>query len=159
MSSKVSWGNATEILTAAGVEEDTSFYRSFTEDNEKAVLTVPQRIQDAWLRNDPDVFAEVFTDNGSLLLQDNQLTSREQIRDYLSAGFEGYLRGAHVYGWPLSVTFLTPEIAVAITEGGIILAGESEIAPERAIRAVWVIVREAEGRLRLFSHQSSPIKS
>jgi uncharacterized protein (TIGR02246 family) len=153
-----SWGNATEILAAHGVEEDTSFYREFVSDDEKAVLTVPQRIQDAWLRNDADVFADVFAENGSLLLQDNQLVSREEIRGYLRASFVGVLKGAHVHGWPLEVEFLTPDVAIVVTEGGIIRPGESESAPENQIRAVWVIARRATGELSLISHQSSPIK-
>ncbi len=153
-----SWGDATAILDAAGVPEDTTFYRDFTSPDEKAALTVPQRIQYAWLKNDPEAFADVFVENGSLLLQDNQLTSRDEIREFMRAGFQGGLKGAHVYGWPLEVKFLEPNIAVVVTEGGIIRAGESEIAPENQIRAVWVIVRNAEGKLNLFSHQSSPVK-
>ncbi|WP_340686956.1 SgcJ/EcaC family oxidoreductase [Amycolatopsis coloradensis] len=153
-----SWGNATSILADHAVKEDTAFYRSFTSEDEKAVLTVPQRIQDAWLKNDADTFADVFAENGSLLLQDNQLTSREQIRDFMRAGFQGGLKGAHVYGWPLEVKFLGPNVAIVITEGGIIRAGESEIAPENQIRAVWTVVRGEDGELSLFSHQSSPIK-
>ena len=153
-----SWGDATAILAAHGVTEDTSFYREFTSADERAVLTVPQRIQDAWLKNDADVFADVFTANGSLLLQDNQLTSQDEIRAYMRAGFSGPLKGAHVYGWPLEFKFLDENVAIAITEGGIIRAGESEIAPENQIRAVWVVVRNADGDLNLFSHQSSPVK-
>ncbi|MCA1655680.1 MAG: SgcJ/EcaC family oxidoreductase [Pseudonocardiaceae bacterium] len=148
---------ASEILEAAGVPEDHEFYREFTTEREKAVLTVPQRIQAAWLANDADAFAGVFAENGSLLMQDDQLTSREEIRSYMAAGFQGPYRGAHVNGWPLQVDFLSEDAAMVITQGGIILAGESEIAPERQIRAIWVIVRQ-DGEWRLFSHQSSPIK-
>ncbi|MEU5262339.1 SgcJ/EcaC family oxidoreductase [Amycolatopsis sp. NPDC021455] len=151
------WGDAPAILAAHGVEEDTSFYRNFTGADEKAVLAVPQRIQDAWARNDADVFADVFTENGSLLLQDNQLVSREEIRGYMRASFHGALKGARVHGWPLDVKFLAPDVAIAITEGGIIRPGESEIAPENQIRAVWVIARTEDGP-RLVSHQSSPVK-
>ncbi|OLF11296.1 SgcJ/EcaC family oxidoreductase [Actinophytocola xanthii] len=148
---------ASEILAAVGVPEDHSFYREFTSEREKAVLTVPQRIQAAWLANDADAFAGVFAENGSLLMQDDQLTSAEEIRSYMGAGFQGPYRGAHVTGWPLQVDFLSEDAAMVITQGGIILDGESEIAPEREIRATWVIARQ-DGEWRLFSHQSSPIK-
>lgn len=151
------WGDAATHLAAVDVPEDTSFYRSFTDAEERAVLTVPQRIAHAWLTNDADAFADTFTENGSLLLQDNQLTSREQIREYLRDGFAGTLAGAKVTGWPLDVKFLAHGVAIAITEGGIIMKGETEIARERRIRAVWVIVPGEDGDLRLFSHQSSPI--
>jgi uncharacterized protein (TIGR02246 family) len=152
-----SWGDASQILAATGVEEDESYYRSFTGDSEKAALTVAMRIQAAWAANDADAFADVFTENGSLLMQDKQLTSREQIRSYMAAGFAGGLGGARVSGGPLDMTFLDESTALVITEGGIILAGESEVDPARQIRATWVIVRGEDGPPRLLSHQSSPV--
>jgi len=152
-----SWGDASAHLAAVGVPEDVEFYREFTDGDERAVLTVPLRITHAWRINDPDLFADTFAEDGSLLVQDNQLTSREQIREYMGKGFDGGLAGAKVTGRPLEVKFLAPGVAIVITEGGIIMNGETEIAPERRIRACWVIVRGADGNLSLFSHQSSPI--
>jgi uncharacterized protein (TIGR02246 family) len=88
---------------------------------------------------------------------DHQLMSREEIRAFMAEAFAGDFRGARVSGWPLCVNFLTEGAAVVVTQGGIKLPGENEIAPEREIRAVWVIVAQ-EGTWRLLSHQSSPIK-
>lgn len=148
---------ASKILAAVGVPEDHSFYREFTTPEEKAVLTVPQRISRAWLTNDAEAFADVFTENGSLLLQDEQLTSREQIRAFLRTAFDDYFKGARVNGWPLQVTFLSEDTAMVITQGGIIRDGETEISPERQIRATWVVTRR-DDHWALVSHQSSPIK-
>lgn len=147
---------ASAIMAKAGVAEDFAFYGPFTGEDEKAALTVPVRITAAWRRNDPDMFAEIFTENGSLLMQDNQLKSREEIRAYMAAGFAGPLKGAHVSGWPLHVSFLSPGVAMVITQGGIIFAGETERPPEREIRAMWILV-EQDGEWKLFSHQSSPV--
>ncbi len=151
------WGNSPELLASVGLEEDVSYYRQFTAEDERAVLTVPMRIQAAWASNDPDTFADTFADQGSLLMGDTQLTSREEIRAFMRTGFEGPLRGARVKGWPLSINFLTSDVAMAVTEGGIIMSGETETAPGRRIRAVWIVVRKPDGRLELLSHQSSPI--
>ncbi|HEX5405939.1 MAG TPA: SgcJ/EcaC family oxidoreductase [Pseudonocardiaceae bacterium] len=147
---------ASELLADAGIVEDVSYYRSFNSEDEKAVLTVPMKITAGWARNDADFFASIFVENGSLLMQDTQLTSREQIREFMAAGFQGPLQGAQVSGGPLEIKFLRDNIAMVITEGGIILAGESAIAPERQIRATWIIVDEGDGVWKLFSHQSSP---
>lgn len=147
---------ASAIMAAAGVAEDFSFYGPFTGEDEKATLTVPVRITAAWRANDPDMFAEIFTENGSLLMQDNQLKSREEVRAFMAAGFQGPFKGAHVSGWPMHVKFLSPGVALVITQGGIILEGETEQAPERQIRAMWILV-ERDGEWKLFSHQSSPI--
>jgi uncharacterized protein (TIGR02246 family) len=153
-----SWGDASTLLAAAGTVEDTSYYRQFTAKNEKAALTVAMRIQAAWAANDSDVFADIFTENGSLLMRDSQLTSREDIRSYMASGFAGPLKGARVTGRPIAVEFLSDDVAMVVTEGGIIMAGETDIATENFIRATWVIVRQPDGRLNLVSHQSSPIK-
>ncbi|NUT99505.1 MAG: SgcJ/EcaC family oxidoreductase, partial [Saccharothrix sp.] len=140
-----------------GIPENPSYYRGFTAEDEKAVLTVPMRIQEAWERNDADMFADTFAENGSLLMQDTQLTSREEIRRYMAEGFRGPLKGARVRGGPLEIKFLGDTTAMVISEGGIQLAGETVTAPERSVRVTWVIVKQAGG-LKLFSHQSSPLK-
>lgn len=153
------WGLASEHLHKAGVVEDSSYYREFTGADQKAALTVAMRIQAAWADNDADAFADTFAENGSLLMQDEQLTSREQIRSYMSKGFAGPLRGARVKGWPVAIRFLGDDVAMLITEGGIIPPGDQEVRPERLIRATWVVVRRASGSLELVSHHSSPVKS
>ncbi|MFJ7219485.1 SgcJ/EcaC family oxidoreductase [Amycolatopsis sp. NPDC098790] len=147
---------ASDILAAAGVAEDFSFYRGFTAEAEKAVLTVPQKIVAAWAANDADAFADVFTADGSLLMQDEQLVSRDEIRAHMAAGFDGPYAGARVTGFPLSVEFLSEDVAMVVTEGGILLAGDEDLDAKRAIRATWIIV-ERDGEWRLLSHQSSPI--
>src|SRR5258706_16165347 len=63
---------AEEILAAAGVAEDPGYYGAFTDEREKAVLAVPQLIQAAWAANDADMFARVFTADGSLLMREDQ---------------------------------------------------------------------------------------
>ncbi|MEV0899231.1 SgcJ/EcaC family oxidoreductase [Actinoplanes sp. NPDC049802] len=153
-----SWGDAGAILAAAGVTEDPSYYRQFTRADEKAALTVGQRIQAAWAANDADRFADVFAGNGSLLMRDEQLTSRAEIRSYMAAGFAGPFRGARVTGWPLEVRFLNNDVAVFVTQGGIVLSTDDGLQPRNQIRATWVVVRRGPGRLELLSHQGSPIK-
>ncbi|MEV0155446.1 SgcJ/EcaC family oxidoreductase [Micromonospora sp. NPDC050686] len=153
-----SWGDAGAMLATVGVAEDPSYYRRFTRPDEKAALTIGLRIQAAWAANDADAFADVFAENGSLLLGDEQLTSREEIRAYLAKGFAGPLRGARVTGWPLEVTFLNDDAAFLVTQGGIMYATDDELLPQREIRAVWVIARRAPGVLELMSHQGSPIR-
>jgi uncharacterized protein (TIGR02246 family) len=151
------WGDAGTMLHSAGVTEDPSYYRQFTGADEKAALTIGQRIQAAWAANDADMFAGVFAENGSLLMQDRQLTSRAEIRAYMAAGFAGPLQGARVTGWPLDVQFLADDAAFFVTQGGIVLPGDDDLLPQRQIRAVWVIARRAPGELELVSHQGSPI--
>lgn len=150
-------GTAAQILAAAGVDEDTSFYGPFTREAEKAVLTVPIRIMAAWAANDADAFADVFTENGSLLMQDEQLTSRMEIRNYMAEGFRGPLKGAKVTGWPRTVELLDDTVAMVVTQGGILMAGDTGLASDREIRATWIAVVQDQ-QWKLLSHQSCPIR-
>ncbi|GLW05777.1 hypothetical protein Misp01_09070 [Microtetraspora sp. NBRC 13810] len=152
------WGKAPDILAAAGIDDDPSFYGDFTGEAERAALTVPLLVKAAWAANDADAFAEIFTENGSELIGDDQINGREQIRSYMTEGFAGVFRGSQVIGWPLHVAFLDDEVALLVTGGGVLMAGDTALAPERELRSTWVIVKEAAGRLRLVSHQSSPIR-
>jgi uncharacterized protein (TIGR02246 family) len=149
--------SAPSMLAEYDLTEDQTFVGSYTDEAERAALAVPQIIMAAWAENDADMFASVFTENGSLLMQNDQLTSRDQIRDYMAKGFETGLKGARVTGWPMNVVFLDDEAALVVTQGGIMLAGESAIAPEREIRAIWTLVA-VDGRWRLLSHHSCPIR-
>ncbi|MEJ2885801.1 SgcJ/EcaC family oxidoreductase [Actinomycetospora aeridis] len=150
------WGDATAVLERHGVVEDPAYYREFTAPDQKAVLTIAQRIQDAWARNDADRFADVFAPEGSLALGENELFGREAVRDFMRTGFAGPLAGASVAGGPLTCDLVTDDVAVSVTEGGIVMPGESAVAPERRIRATWVVRRRAPGELELLSHHSCP---
>jgi len=154
-----SWGNAAEILARACLDEDTSYYCQFTGDDEKAALTVAMRIQAAWAANDADAFAGVFAENGSLLMRDTQLTSQDEIHSFMARGFDGPFKGACVKGWPIAVRFLTDEVAMIVTEGGIMLPGDDDIAAANFIRATWIVARQPDGQLKLVSHSSSPVRS
>jgi uncharacterized protein (TIGR02246 family) len=151
--------SASSMLAEYDLTEDETFVGSYTSEAERAALTVPQIIMAAWAANDANMFASVFTENGSLLMQDDQLTSRDQIRDYMAKGFETGLKGARVTGWPMNVVFLSDDsdAALVVTQGGIMLAGESAIAPEREIRAIWTLVADND-KWRLLSHHSCPIR-
>lgn len=148
---------ARDILASVGLTEDLGFIGPYTGEDDRAVLTVPQMIMAAWAANDADLFAGVFTDNGSLLMRNDQLTSREQIHAYMADGFRGVYRGARVIGWPLDVKYLAPDVAMIVTQGGILLDGDTELHPDREIRAIWIVVAR-DRRWRLMSHQSSPIR-
>jgi uncharacterized protein (TIGR02246 family) len=121
-----------------------------------AALTAPLRARVAWDDNDADAFADVFVENGSILFDDDQLTDRDAIRTYLRYAFAGKLRGTRVVQDPIEVKILAPDVAVVITEGGVVYEDETEVPANRAVRATWVSVRR-EGEWRLFSQQTSPI--
>jgi uncharacterized protein (TIGR02246 family) len=139
-----------------GAKKWATYYGAFTTGPESAVLSAPLRVRGAWEANDADALADVFTGNGSLLVGDEQLNGRERIREYMTAAFAGPYRGATLVEEPKEIKFLTQDVALAITEGGVLLDGETEVAAERRSRTTWVVVRRGSD-WALLSQQSSPI--
>ncbi|APU15742.1 MULTISPECIES: SgcJ/EcaC family oxidoreductase [Actinoalloteichus] len=127
------------------------------DDDTAAVRRLPQRIMDAWAAHDGAAFADVFTEDGSLILPgDVFLQSRAQIGAFMSAAFAGPFQGTRVVGEPVAVKFLGPTTCLVLTRGGIRAPGEPEVAPERAVRASWLLVKQ-DDEWRITAYQNTPI--
>lgn len=131
-------------------------YGDFPNGPEAAALSAPLRVRAGWDANDADAVAAVFLDNGSLLIGDEQIDGADHIREYLTAWFGDRYPGVRLEDRPLDIRFLTSDVAVAVTEGGLVLSGEDGLAPERTERSMWVLVRR-DGEWRVAARQSSPI--
>jgi uncharacterized protein (TIGR02246 family) len=147
-------GKASQLVAQA--KQWASNYGEFPNGEEGAVLTVPLRIRGAWERNDADLFADVFADDGAMLVGDTQLTSPAEVRDHMRKAFAGIYKGARLDEEPVVIRKLSDNVAFAVTKGGLLLEGETEVAPEREVRTTWVIVKE-NGDWKLFNHQTSPV--
>jgi uncharacterized protein (TIGR02246 family) len=123
-----------------------------------AVAALPMRIIAAWAKHDADAFAEVFTEDGSLILPGAYRKGREAIRALMADGFAGPYRGTQVTGQAVDLRFVAQGVAVLITEGGVLAPGETVVADERRIRASWVAVNR-DGQWQLAAYQNSPQSS
>ncbi|HEY3750264.1 MAG TPA: SgcJ/EcaC family oxidoreductase [Pseudonocardiaceae bacterium] len=141
----------------AGAKEWASYYGDFTQGEEAAAFTVPLRARAMWDAGDAEGFADVFVENGSFLVGDQQLTSQSEIRDYMKAAFAGGLAGTTFAQEPVEVKLLTPDVALVITNGGIVAAGATELAPGASTRDVWITAKQ-DGVWQLVSLQTSPVK-
>ncbi|GLW05799.1 hypothetical protein Misp01_09290 [Microtetraspora sp. NBRC 13810] len=146
--------NAASLVTQA--KQWATYYGDYPNGKEGAVLTVPLRVRAAVDSNDADGLAEVFTEDGSLLIGDTQLRGRDEIKSYMADAFAGSYKGTRLSEVPLEIRSIADDVAMAITQGGYMLPGESTVAPERQMRTMYVIVKR-EGQWRLFSQQSSPL--
>jgi uncharacterized protein (TIGR02246 family) len=125
-----------------------------TDADRAAVVEVPERIVTAWAKHDADAFAAVFTEDGSMILPGLYRQGRDDIRSFMTEAFAGPYKGTQVTGRPLDMRFFG-DTAVITTKGGVLGPGEKDVAPERSIRASWVVVKQG-GQWLLAAYQNSP---
>jgi uncharacterized protein (TIGR02246 family) len=107
-----------------------------------AIAAVPARMVAAWRAHDADAFAGLFAEDGTLILPGVFVQGRDAIRQFMTNAYAGPYRGTTVTGTPIAVRPLGPGAVALLTEGGVIDAGAEELAPENAIRASWILVKE-----------------
>jgi uncharacterized protein (TIGR02246 family) len=120
-----------------------------------AIAAVTQRIVAAWAAHDGAAFAEVFVEDGTMILPGLYKKGREAIAAYMTASFEGDYKGTQVTGQPLALTILSDESAVLITEGGVLGSGDTEVSPAEAVFAHWVVVKR-DGEWGLAAYMNTP---
>ena len=108
----------------------------------------------AWQEHDAERFARAFVPDGSMILPGAFVRGQDAIRDFMQQAFDGPYRGTQVVGTPVAVRPLGAEVVIVNTEGGVVRAGESELAPDQSVNATWVLARHSDG-WRLASYQNT----
>lgn len=121
----------------------------------EAVASVPERIVAAWAKQDAKAFANVFTDEGTMILPGIFQKGRADIEAFMAAGFAGPYRGSQVTGEPIDLRFHGPEDAVVVTKGGVLAKGQTELTPAQTVHATWVVVKKG-GTWQLAAYHNSP---
>jgi uncharacterized protein (TIGR02246 family) len=121
----------------------------------ESVLQVIQAVYNAWADGDADAFAELYTDDATVVQPGVFKQNNDDIRTSMTAGFAGPLKGSRVSDEPRSVRFFGPDTAVIITEGGVLMAGQNAVPAERLVRATWVVVQK-DGEWLVAAYQNSP---
>ncbi|GAA2597185.1 SgcJ/EcaC family oxidoreductase [Actinomadura fulvescens] len=115
-----------------------------------------RRIIAAWADNDADAFAAVCAEDATLVLPgDVYLKGRAAIRDFMAAGYQGPYKDSRVFGEPLDVKFVSDDVCVLVTQGGVLMPGETKVSDEQAIRATWVLSRQDAEWLITAYHNSN----
>lgn len=123
--------------------------------DQAAIAAVPARMVAAWAAHDADAFAELFTEDGTMILPGQYHKGRAAIRDFMAAGYAGSYKGTRVTGQPLEIKPLGPGAVALLTVGGVIAPGQTELSPAAAIRASWILV-ERDGQWLLAVYQNCP---
>lgn len=120
-----------------------------------AIAALTQRMVTGWAYGEAETLANLFVEDGTLILPGVFCNGRDQIRDYFAQAFDGRYKGTQVTGKPISIRSLGPDVAILLSYGGVLEAGETEVSESGAIRASWLCVRR-DGQWRLAAYQNSP---
>ncbi|MEV0155444.1 SgcJ/EcaC family oxidoreductase [Micromonospora sp. NPDC050686] len=134
-----------------------TYYGGYPNGEKGAAYTAALRVRAAWDANDADAFADMFVENGSMLVGDRQLSNREEIRSYMAEAFSGPYQGSTLTEEPIEIRLLNDTVALAVTDGGIIPRGANAVDPANLVRGTWII-RKTDRDWRIVSRQTSPIK-
>ena len=127
-------------------------------DDEAAINVMLSEMYQAWADNDADGFVKYYTDDATAILPGSLRGSRKVIRDLMAAGFEGPLKGSSTVDKQLSLRFVGQDAAIAISEGGILFAGENAVPGARQIHATWVFEKR-DGRWMVAAYHNSPVQT
>ncbi|MEO6703877.1 MAG: SgcJ/EcaC family oxidoreductase [Jatrophihabitantaceae bacterium] len=110
----------------------------------------------AWAAGDAETFSLAFAEDAVVVIAGVLLQGRCAVRSYIGAAFAGPMRGTCVHSEPVYLRQLTTELVLVITQGGVYLPGEAQVAPDRSLRASWVFSRSEPGWLISAYHSSRP---
>ena len=127
-------------------------------EDEAAINVMLSEMYQAWTDNDADGFVKYYSDDATAILPGSLRGSRKVIRDLMAAGFEGPLKGSSTVDKRLSLRFVGQDAAIAISEGGILFAGEDAVPEARKIHATWVFEKR-DGRWMVAAYHNSPVQT
>lgn len=123
--------------------------------DQAAIAALTQRMVTGWAYGEAETIADLFVEDGTLILPGVFCNGREEVRDYFARAFEGKYKNTQVMGKPISIRVLGPDVAILLSQGGVLEAGETEVSEAGAIRASWLVVRR-DGQWQLAAYQNSP---
>jgi uncharacterized protein (TIGR02246 family) len=121
-----------------------------------AIAALTQKVVAAWAHQDADSFASVFVEDGTMILAGVYCEGRDAVREHMAKAFQGPYKDTQVTGTPTGMRFLGPDVAILLSEGGVLGAGETEVTDDSAIRASWLATRQDDGQWLLAAYQNTP---
>jgi uncharacterized protein (TIGR02246 family) len=118
-----------------------------------AIAAMPARLVAAWDAYDADAFAQLFLEDGTMILPGLYKKGRADIRAYMADAYAGRYKGTRVTGKPVDVKPLAPGVVVLLTEGGVLAPGATELAAADTIWASWTLVKK-DGAWQLAVYQN-----
>jgi uncharacterized protein (TIGR02246 family) len=106
------------------------------------IALMPERLVAAWEAQDADAFADLFTDDGTLVLPGVYKQGRDEIREFMAAAFASDYKGTTVTGQPIAMRPLASGAIALLTVGAVLRPPDFELSERNAVRASWILVKQ-----------------
>ncbi len=120
-----------------------------------AIQTVLADSYRAWVAGDADAMVADYRADATAIIPGSLRDGRGVIRDSMDAAFAGPLRGTSTWNEQRSVRFLGEDVAIVISETGILFPGETAVPENRRANATWVLHRQDAG-WKIAAYHNSP---
>jgi uncharacterized protein (TIGR02246 family) len=122
--------------------------------DEDAIRGLYQQAIDGWNAGSGDAFAAPFEEDGDLVGFDGtHFKGRQEIASFHQHLFDMFLKGSRLVGKVRSVRFLTSDIAIMHAVGGTVIAGQTDLEPERnSVQTLVAVKRNGKWGLAAFQN-------
>lgn len=120
-----------------------------------AVPTVLDEVYAAWADNDADAFVAPYAEIATAVLPGSYLCGREALRATMTAIFAGELNGSKGVHEVQSIRFVGADVAIVISKGAVLLAGQTEPDASNRVLETWVLDRQ-DGTRRVQAFHNCP---
>jgi uncharacterized protein (TIGR02246 family) len=129
----------------------------------RAILELGHALQDAWNRGDAAGYASLFTDDADFAAWNGSHGhSRQAIEGAHRRLFDGPLAGSRIVlvdddaesARPESLRFIRPDVAIMVTPGVVVLAGQSATGPDHESAQTFVLIKNG-GHWRVTAFHNS----
>jgi uncharacterized protein (TIGR02246 family) len=116
------------------------------------IAALYQQLMDGWNEGSGEAFAAPFAEDADFIAFDGTyMRGRQAIADQHQYLFDHFVKGTRLIGKVRNIRFLSPTIALMHTVGGTVMAGQTDLEPERNSVQTMVAVQEnGEWRLAAF---------
>ena len=125
-------------------------------DDKAAIQAVLDASYDAWKAGDADAMVANYTEDATAIMTGSLRASRDMIRQNMALAFAGPLRDTSTVNHQLSLRFVGENTAIAVSESGILFAGQDEVPDAAKVNATWVLEKR-DGQWLIAAYHNSPV--
>ncbi|MCU1391340.1 MAG: hypothetical protein JWL72_4678 [Ilumatobacteraceae bacterium] len=121
-----------------------------------AIQAVLDESYKAWEAGDAYAMVANYTEDATAIMTGSLRESRDAVRHNMALAFAGPLQGTSTYNKQLSLRFVGEDAAIAVSESGILFAGQHEVSEAGKVNATWVFEKR-DGQWLVAAYHNSPV--